>query len=440
MPRRIGRVLRAPSLLLFFAALVVLSACSADGGSASTLSLGLTGSTASHAEQPPGLAANGPADAYAFVYDDQIWIHDAGKSTARQLTHLVLSAGAAISWGPLVWSPNGRYIAYALNQSLTPSAAARTTGPVYVVSTADGSVVNTAVTGSLYGHTYAWFGSQMLFFSDGGGIMMYDVGDGDARVWPVLDPYGYPSGPSGNSYDDGGVTYGDIALTTNFLYYTKITINPAAPLGTVGIAGTAALRRISLGNLQPDANYQPGDIVQLLPLSTYYVDAVESLGNAYFDTAGNLVSAAWQISRDGSRVITQSVASVNAKSGTVTSSFCQGSLAIGFDCSALKGAGSYTLANHPTLAIDQHGAHVAFTASALYTQTIGNGNVAKLAGVGWTTPPTWSNDGKHVAVTQFVSSATNANGVPEAKLNIIVFDGQSSITLVTGGQDLAWKP
>jgi hypothetical protein len=192
MPRRIGKRLRARWLPLICAPLLLLAACSAGSGSSSTLTLGLTGSTASHAGQPPTLAANGPSDAYAFVYDDQIWIHDAGKPDARQLTHLVLSAGAAISWGPLIWSPNGKYIAYALSVSNDPTAAARSTGPIYVASAEDGSVVNTAATGSLYGHTYAWFGDQMLFYTDGGGIKMYDVGDGDPRVWPVLDPYGYP--------------------------------------------------------------------------------------------------------------------------------------------------------------------------------------------------------------------------------------------------------
>jgi hypothetical protein len=440
MPRGSERRLRAPLLALACALPLLLAACSSNAGSSSTLSLGLTGSTASHAEQPPTLAANGPADAYAFVYDDQIWIHDAGKPDARQLTHLVLSAGAAIAWGPLVWSPNGQFIAYALNVSDNPAAAARTTGPVYVASTADGSVVNTTATGSLYGHTYAWFGSQMLFYSDGGGIKMYDVGDGDPRVWPVLDPYGDPSGPSGNTYTNGGATYGDIAVTSHYLYYTKITLNGDADLGSVGVVGTAGLKRIFLGDLQPDAGYAPGDIVQLLPLSVYNGVNAFPLGNAYFDKAGSLVAGAWQLSADGTDLIAQQIGDVNAKSGAIGSSFCQGSFNNGFGCGALNGAGTFPMASRPTAGIDRTGAHLAFTAGTLYTQAASGGTVAKVAGLGWTTPPAWSNDGKRVAVTQFVSSSADANGTPRVKLNIVVYDGQNALTLVTGGQDLTWKP
>ncbi len=440
MPRGIGQRLRAPLLTLACALPLLLSACSSDSASTSTLSLGLTGSTASHAEQPPTLAANGSADAYAFVYDDQIWLHDAGTSDARQLTHLVLSAGAAIAWGPLVWSPNGQYIAYALSESDNPAAAARTSGAVYVVSTSDGSVVNTAATGSLYGHTYAWFGNQMLFYTDGGGIKMYDVGDGDARVWPVLDAYGLPSGPSGNTYTNSGITYTDIAVSSSQLYYTKITLNPDSGIGTVGVAGTAGLRAISLGDLQPDQNYGPGEIVNFLPLPTYDAFSVYGLGNAYFDMSGNLVAGAWQLSGDGTDIVLQQIGGVDVKAGTVGSSFCQGSVSNGFDCGALNGAGTFPLANRPTAGIDKNGAQLAFTAGTLYTQAASGGTVAKSAGLGWTTPPVWSNDGKHVAVTQFVNSTTDANGVPQVKLNIVVYDGQNALTLVTGGQDLAWKP
>ena len=443
MPRGIGHRLRAPLLTLACALPLLLSACSSDSASTSTLSLGLTGSTASHAEQPPTLAANGPADAYAFVYDDQIWLHDAGKSDARQLTHLVLSAGAAIAWGPLVWSPNGQNIAYALSESDNPAAAARTSGAVYVVSTSDGSVVNTAATGSLYGHTYAWFGNQMLFYTDGGGIKMYDVGDGDARVWPVLDAYGSLGGPSGNTFDNGGVTFGDVAVNANYLYFTAIALDPNKGLGTVGVAGTATLNRIYLNGLQPDQGYDPGTIVTYFPLSTYdmrSVDGPGSLGNAYFDQSGNLVSGAWQLSGDGTDIVLQQIGGVDVKAGMVGSSFCQGSVSNGFDCGALNGAGTFPLASHPTAGIDKNGAQLAFTAGTLYTQAASGGTVAKSAGLGWTTPPVWSNDGKHVAVTQFVSSTTDANGVPQVKLNIVVYDGQNALTLVTGGQDLAWKP
>lgn len=439
--RRIGGYLRAAPLALLCAALLVLTACSSDSGGASKLSLGLTGSTASHAGQPPTLAANGPSDAYAFVYEDQIWIHDSGKASAQQLTHLVLSAGAAISWGPLVWSPDGKSIAYALSESDDPTAAARTTGPVYVVSVSDGSVVNTPITGSLYGHTYAWFGSTMLFYSDGGGVKMYDLGDADPRVWPLLDTFGSPIGPSGNTYDNGDVSFGDISVTANYLYYTTLALNQNANLGTVGVAGKATLSRVYLNGLQPDTAYDPGDIIQLVrPISIFNGRFVSDLGNAYFDKAGYLVGGAWQISGDASQIVLQEIGDVNAKSGSVSSSLCVGNSGNGFDCGALKGAGSFPLANYPLVGISTNGSRIAFSAATLYTQTVGNGSVAKLDGVGWTTTPVWSNDGKRVAVTQFVSSSTDANGVPQVKLNIVVYDGQNSVTLVQGGQDLAWKP
>jgi hypothetical protein len=421
---------------------VVLASCSSGSGAGSKLSLGLTGSTASHPAQPPTLAANGPADAYAFVYDDQIWIHDAGASTARQLTHLVLSAGANIAWGPLEWSPNGKFIAYALNENLTPSDEARTTAPIYVVNTGDGSVVNTAATGSLYGHTYAWFDDTMLFYSSGSSILMYDVGDGDPRVWTALTAFGIGSGSGPNSaYNGNGVTYGDVALTSTYLYFTTIALNQNANLGGAGVVGTAELDRIYLNGLQKNAGYQPGDYLQFFPLTKNPGgDYVESLGNAYFDTSGNLVAGSWQISGDASTIVAQQIGNVSVKSGTVSSTIYQGSGPYNFPSTLLKSASAFPLATRALLGVDQHGAHVAFTAGTLFTQATSGRNVSKLDGVGWTTPPEWSKDGKRVAVTQFVRSSVDANGVLQMQLNIVVYDGAAGLTLVQGGQDLAWKP
>jgi hypothetical protein len=429
------------------AALLALAACSSGSGAASKLTLGLSGSTVDHPGPPPTLAAGGPTDAYAFVYDNQIWIHDKGQPTARQLTHLVLSAGAAIAWGPLVWSPNGQSIAFALSESLTPTAAARSTGPIYVVSTHDGSVMDTAATGSLYGHTYAWFGDTMLFYSDGGGIFMYDVGDGDPRVWPVLTPFGDATGAEGRTVSGSGVVYGGIAVTAKYLYYTKITLGQSANLGAVGVVGTAALRSISLIGLQADHPYQPGDYLSFFPLTQNYntPSQVQDLGNAYFDANGDLIAGTWQINGDASRVVAQSISGVNAKAGTVSSAFssCSGSqyYPYNYNCNnVLQPAGGFPLADHPTLGLDRQGVHAAFTAGTLYTQGTSGGGVGKLASVGWTTPPAWSNNGKVVAVTQFVSAAVDANGVTQVKTNIVTFDGTNNLTLVPGGQDLVWAP
>src|SRR5262245_62474276 len=109
-----------PALLLV---LVLLGGCGAGGGSVAPF--GLTGSTADRPATPPALAAGGPVSTYAFVYNNQIWLHETGQAEPRQLTHLVLSRGAVISWGPLVWSPSGRYIAFALVERLTPGVPSR---------------------------------------------------------------------------------------------------------------------------------------------------------------------------------------------------------------------------------------------------------------------------------------------------------------------------
>jgi hypothetical protein len=442
---------RAAGAVCALAALLALTACSTGSGS-SKLTLGLSGSTVDHPGPPPTLAASGPTDAYAFVYDDQIWIHDKGQPTARQLTHLVLSAGAAIAWGPLVWSPNGQFIAVALSESLTPTAAARSTGPIYVVSMGDGSVVNTAATGSLYGHTYAWFGNTMLFYSDSGGIFMYDVGDGDPRVWSVLTPFGDATGLENRTVSGGGVIYGDLELTSKYLYYTKIMLDPSANLGAIGVVGTAALRSIPLhgsqGDLQPNAGYQPGDYLGFFPLTRNYYNtpnSVQDLGNAYFDAGGDLIAGAWQINGDASRFVAQSIGGVNAKDGTVSSSFSSCSRSqyypYGYGCNGiLPGVGSFLLTDRPELGLDPRGVRVAFTAGTLHTQATSGGAVGKLEGVGWIKPLAWSNDGKLVAATQFVSAAVDANDVTQVKTNIVIFDGTHSLTLVPGGQDLAWAP
>ena len=201
--RRITRLAAAAGL-----ALVVLfvAGCSAGGSSSggTNISLGLAGSTADHPSAPPSVAAAGPNDTYAFVYGDQIWIHKSGSSNQSsscncqsscnpcQLTNIELSNGADISWGPLVWSPDGSHIAFALIQNLTPTTPDRTAGPIYVVNTTTvgttvtGTTVVTPGIGSIYGHNYVWYGPNMLFYSSGDGISMYDIGDPDPRVWQVL--------------------------------------------------------------------------------------------------------------------------------------------------------------------------------------------------------------------------------------------------------------
>ena len=86
-----------------------------------------------------------------------------------------------------VWSPDGTHIAFALVQNLTPSTPDRTAGPNlrsrYLVAYRNGTTVVTPGIGSVYGHNYTWYGPNMLFYSSGDGISMYDIGDPDPRVW-----------------------------------------------------------------------------------------------------------------------------------------------------------------------------------------------------------------------------------------------------------------
>ena len=224
--------------------LLFMSGCSAGGsGSGGTnISLGLAGSTADHPSAPPSVAVSGPSnDTYAFVYDNQIWIHNSGNPNPTQLTHLVLSNGADISWGPLVWSPDGSHIAFALIQNLTPTTPDRTAGPIYVVDTANGNTVVTPGIGSIYGHDYVWFGNNMLFYSSGDGISMYDIGDTDPRVWQVLSAM---TTQDNQTFTSNNVVFGDIAITSDSsLYYSAATISS---IGGTGVVGNAALYKVSL--------------------------------------------------------------------------------------------------------------------------------------------------------------------------------------------------
>ncbi len=431
--RGIGAALAALGVLL------LLSACSS--GSDSKLNLGLAGSTSDHPSQPPALASNGPSAGYAFVYDNQIWLHANGQQGAKQLTHLVLSRGAAISWGPLVWSGTGRYIAFALVENLTPSAPSRGSGPIYYVDTQNGTVVNTAATGSIYGHTYDWYGDTMLFYSTGGGVMMYgavNTGGDDPRVWSAITQFRDQGGPEGRTVSGLGYAYGDVVVTNNYLYYTRIALDNAAPLGVAGPVGSADLRRAYIGglaNLPSSGPINPLDINNLFPLSG---SPFLGLGAAYSDAMGNFVAGSWAITEtnSGTFFVTQNIKAVDGGKGTVTSQFCSTS----YSCGVMQSAASYTFAAYPNLAISPDGSRVAFTSDTLFVANHSGGGDGKLPKAGWTTPPDWSNDGKLVAVTQVTGITTDANGVARPQTNVLIFDGGASTVLVPGGQDLAWQP
>jgi hypothetical protein len=181
----------------FLALASLLAACGAGSGGSggSNYSLGLAGSTLDHASNPPTIAANGPGGTYAFVYDNQIWLRRDGQSSAKQITRIPLSNAASIAWGPLAWSPKGRYIAFAIVQDLVPAPGAppSSSGPIYYVDTTtcegDGQycAVYSAGTGSIYGHTYDWLGESGLVYSAGQNIIPTTTGAAKALALVIPD-------------------------------------------------------------------------------------------------------------------------------------------------------------------------------------------------------------------------------------------------------------
>jgi hypothetical protein len=455
MPRRRIRPRRRLTSLdgyaLLLALVGALAGCSASlGGSSSggtNYSLGLAGSTADHPSQPPNIADGGPGGTYAFVYDNQIWLHQAGQAGAKQLTHLVLSNGATLSWGPLAWSPGGRYIAFALAQNLTPSVPGRSAAPLLYVDTTSGDTFGTSGTGSIYGHTYAWFDDRALFYSGGGGIQMYDAGDKDPRVWQVVSPFQDALRAGGTDYySSAGTALGDMTIAGGNLFFTQMNLGS---IGGAGVVGDAHVEEYSLSAfggyeaIAPDDSMLPDWLAdpRHLPLSAYSADlgSAANLGAVYSDASGNLVAGAWQVSRRGSVLVSQHVDGVDTKAGT-TSSHYSGCTQFAYSgCPAILGvAGTAPISVHPSLAISPDGSSVALTTDALYTQQLAGGSVAKTAGAGSTCPPAWSPDSKHVAVTQVVSQTTDASGVLRSVTNILSATGSSSAAFIGGAQNLAW--
>ena len=447
--RRSARLAAAVGLALV---LLLISGCSAGGsGSGGTnISLGLAGSTADHPSAPPIVAASGPGnDTYAFVYDDQIWIHNSGNSNPTQLTHLVLSNGADISWGPLVWSPDGSHIAFALTQNLTPSTPDRTAGPIYVVDTTPGAQLgDTVVTpgiGSIYGHDYAWFGSNMLFYSSGDGISMYDIGDTDPRVWQVLSAM---TPQDRQTFTSGNVVFGDIAITNDSnLYYSAATISN---IGGTGVVGNAALYQVSLPPLADynsvfSQNYSTSPVsiaewlYQRFPL-TGPISRAADLGHAYSDTEGNYIMGSWQVSAKDNHLVWQIVKSVNTTTQTVSSQFCFASPFYGCPDKVLSGAGTYSQSLHGQVGLSPDASHIAFAGNQLYLQSVKSGNSANsLSSNGWILTPVMTQNGSLVVATEVISSSRDSNGVLRTNTNLVAFDGQNHFVLIAGAEDASWK-
>jgi hypothetical protein len=435
-----------PLLGLALAVLLALSGCSTSGAGGN-LQLGLAGSTADHPSAPPSLTSNAPGGVFAFVYDNQIWLRD--TSGLKQITHLVLSNGSTILWGPLVWSPSGRYIAFTLVEDLAPFAPTPTAGPIYVLDVSAGTTVVTPATGSVYGHTFTWLTDRALVYSNSGNLLLYDLGDEDPRVWTLLSAVSSPDG-SGYTYASGSVNYGDVAVTADGsqLFYTKITVTS---LGATGVVGSADVRLVSLfrlnafvsGTYRPNDSTLPDWLANNTDLSNYRANPVGDLGAVYSGSSGNLVAGAWQMSADGSTLVTQRVNGVDLKSGHVSATYCVRTNNYGYgDCRQILGGGAgYPIADRAALAVSRDGGDAALSVDSLYMQGTGGGEQGKAGAAGWSVPPSWSPDGRHVLATRLVSAATDASGVIRFQTNLIVYDGGAAgVVLIAGARNPSWKP
>jgi hypothetical protein len=446
-----GRSARLLSRALLVAAIVsvasLLAACGVgpDSSGGSNYSLGLAGSTLDHPSNPPTIAANGPGGTYAFVYDNQIWLRRDGQTNAKQITRIPLSNAAYIAWGPLVWSPQGKYIAFALVQDLapTPGSPPSSSGPIYYVDTTscggDGQncAVYSAGTGSIYGHTYDWLGESMLVYSGGQGVMLYKLDD--PRVWTVRPIRNGQNGASSLQ------TYGDLQLANGNLYYTRMDVKG---LGERGVVGTAAVYQTFLGTedqLNQLSKSNPSEFANRFPDNIGDGSLLGSLGKVYANNTGEYVAGAWRLRRTSSGVsqmVAQRIDNVDTQSGQVTSSFCAGQaygsyVPIG-NCGnrLLPSAATQPWSAHPQLAISKDD-KAAFAGESLYAQDAAD----KLGPAGWTAPPAWSPDGQTVVVTNLVKTETDANGVTRAQTNLVAYAaGQQGATLIEGARNIAWSP
>ncbi len=455
---RWGALLALLALLALGALTLAGCSLSGSGSSGSSFTLGLSGATADNGGGPPTIASGGPSQTYAFVYNSQVWAHVQGASAPVQLTHLALSNGATLRWGPLVWSENDKYLAFALIENLTPTQPTGSFGPLYYIDTTscltDGSacpVIDTAGVGSVYGHTYDWYQDDMLVYGSGQGLTFYDVANPNgARVWQARTVYNdgtlnsigdYSCGSQGaRSYGDVEVSYANGAQT---LYYTCMDLTN---IGAADVVGSAILMQMDLspiGNIE--AEYDPNNASTAYTrdndLGTLFNQSVAgsalpgyqvvSLGNVYVDAQGDYIAGAWQARN--TTVAYQSINSVDTSKGTVTAQLneCQVSSP---DCGStvLSNADTLPLTEHPQFAIASDGT-VALTADSLYIQNVNT----PVPNVNWPAPAMWENG--VLVFTQLVKETTDSDGVTRDTTNIVITKSGQTTVLIQGGSNLAFQ-
>lgn len=437
--RMIASTARGTTLLLALVAMVVLAGCSASGGSSGiNFTLGLQGSTADKPAHPPAIGANGPDGDYAFVYDNQVWAHVKGSSAAVQVTRLTLSNGATIVWGPLVWSPSGKSLAFAVVQNFNTDQPSRADGPIYYAnlssclssSGATCPVYNTDVTGSVYGHTYSWLNDDWLITGGGSGINAYDVSDPTGwRTWRLR--------ASVNENQDNACgqtrSYGDVQVVSTTLYYTCMNLTS---LGALGVEGTATLYSASLYSIVSNFGLDPvardEQIATILNGDQLYGSQVTSLGNVYADASGNETAGAWSVR--GSSVVFERVGSVDAQKGAAARTVCVTSVNYGGGCDStpLNDVSSQPLTVHPQISVGPGGV-VAYQGDKLYM----SGQSSPLA-LSSPYAPVWSS-GSSIVATNVTATTTDASGVTRATANVVVAQGGTPTTLIAGASDLALR-
>jgi hypothetical protein len=424
-------------------AALLAAGCSLSGGSSGGInfSLGLQGATNDHPATPPSVASSGPDREYAFVYDNQVWVRVQGNNVPRQVTQMTLSAGADIVWGPLVWSPSAKSLAFALIQNLSPTQPTSASGPVYYIdlsqclssTTVACATYHTPVTGSVYGHTYTWFNDDLLIAGNGGGINAYDVHDPNGpRVWQLRTT---DTESQDNNCPQPSV-YGDVRVSETSaglrLFYTCMTLSG---LGNIGAEGSAYLNWLDLqpfayaftftDEVQRDlyiASYQNND--------RFYGYQFASLGTVYSDPQGNPVAGTWDVG--GGVVAYETIGSVNAKGDTARRSLCVTYDLYGSYCAQqpLSEIGAQPLSLHAQITIGPNKA-IAYQGNKLYATKLAQAMATTSAYA-----PQWVS-GDTLLVTTVLSTSTDASGVTREVTSVQTANGSALTALISGASDLA---